>query len=76
MDDKVYELLEKLPRRHLIHLMWNALDIMQGYNGQTRQGCILEAMGSEKMHNERGGFSYRLPKTFKQIKENTEAMGL
>jgi len=76
MDDQVYELLEKLPRRNLIHLMWEALDNMQGYNGQTRQGCILEAMGAEKMDNERGTFSYRLPKTFKLIKEHTESMGL
>ena len=76
MDDRIYELLEKLPRKNLIHLMWEALDIMQGNNGNTRQGCILDAMGSEIMDNDRGTFSYRLPKTLKLIKENTESMGL
>jgi hypothetical protein len=76
MDDQVYELLEKLPRKNLIHLMWGALNIMQGYNGRTRQGCILEAMGSAVMDNDRGTFSYKLPKTLKEIKENTENMGL
>jgi len=76
MDDQVYELLEKLPRRNLIHLMWEALDIMKGYNGRTRQGCILEAMGSAVINNDRGTFSYKLPKTLKLIKENTESMGL
>jgi len=76
MDDQVYELLEKLPRKNLIHLMWGALDIMQGYNGRTRQGCVLEAMGADVLNNDHGTFSYKLPKTFKEIKENTENMGL
>ena len=76
MDEQVYELLEKLPRKNLINLMWEALDIMQGNGTRTRQGCILEAMGSAIMDNDRGTFSYKLPKTFKEIKENTESMGL
>ena len=57
--------------------MWGALDIMQGYNGRTREGCILEAMGSEVLNNEKtGGFKYRLPATLKEIKENTDCLGL
>ena len=76
MDNQVYELLEKLPRKNLIHLMWDALSIMQGYNGRTKQGCILEALGAEVMDNDKGTFSYRLPKTFKEVRENTESMGL
>ena len=76
MNDQVYELLEKLPRKNLIHLMWGALDIMQGYSGKTRQGCVLEALGAEVIQTDEGSWSYRLPKTLKQIKENTESMGL
>ncbi len=55
--------------------MWGALDVMQGYNGRTRQGCILEAMGAEVKHGKSGGFAYRL-ETLKLIKEHTETMGL
>ena len=76
MDDQIYELLEKLPRKNLIHLMWGALEIMQGYNGRTRQGCILEAMGADIKNNDRGTLSYKIPNTLKEIKENTENMGL
>lgn len=56
--------------------MWGALDIMQGYSGKTRQGCVLEALGAEVIQTDEGSWSYRLPKTLKQIKENTESMGL
>ena len=77
MQDRLYEILIKLPRKNLISLMWGALDIMQGYNGRTREGCILEAMGSEVLNNEKtGGFKYRLPATLKEIKENTDCLGL
>jgi hypothetical protein len=76
MNDKVYDLLLKLPRKNLIHLMWGALDIMEG-SCQTRQGCILESMGAEVSDNMKtGGFKYRLPPTLKEIKENTDSLGL
>jgi hypothetical protein len=75
MDDRLYEILEKLPRKNLIHLMWEALDIKHSYN--TRQECILESMGAEVKDNPKtGGFQYRLPSTLKEIKENTETMSL
>jgi len=76
MNDKIYDVLLKLPRKNLINLMWGALDIMEG-SCQSRQGCILDAMGAEVNDDMKtGGFKYRLPKTFKQIRENTDCMGL
>jgi hypothetical protein len=75
MDDKLYEILEKLPRKNLIHLMWQALDIKHVYN--TRQAAILEAMGAEVTDNPKtGAVHHRLPSTLKEIKENTESMSL
>jgi len=75
MNDKLYDILAKLPRRNLINLMWEALDVKHSYN--TRQACILEAMGAEVKDNlKTGGFQYRLPPTLKEIKENTNNLGL
>ena len=75
MNDKLYDILAKLPRRNLINLMWEALDIKHSYN--TRQGTILEAMGAKARTNEKtGGVQYRLPSTLKEIKENTNNLGL
>ena len=77
MNERLYEILEKLPRKNLINLMWDALDIMEGNGSMGRQGCIMEAMGSEVSDNMKtGGFKYRLPSTLKAIKENTDTMGL
>jgi hypothetical protein len=75
-SDKLYEILIKLPRKNLINIMWGALDEMQSYNGQSRQGCILEAMGAEKATSKSGSFKYKLPKTLAEIKRNTHTMGL
>jgi hypothetical protein len=76
LSDKLYEILIKLPRKNLVNIMWGALDEMQAYNGRSRQGCILEAMGAEKETSESGNFKYKLPKTLTKIKRNTDTMGL
>jgi hypothetical protein len=76
LNDKLYEILMKLPRRNLINIMWGALDEMQAYNGRSRQGCILEAMGAEIATSKNGSSKYKLPKSLTEIKRNTETMGL
>lgn len=71
MDDKLYELLMKLPRKNLISVMMQALDEMQAWNGRTRLHCICIALGcEEKMQND-GSQSYKVP-SLKEIKENTD----
>jgi len=71
MHDKLYEFLEKLPRAHLINLLWHALDEMQAYNGRSRTWCIMEALGGEEVEEGKWKFP-----TLKKAKENTESMGL
>jgi hypothetical protein len=51
MNDKIFELLEKLPAENLINLMWEALDIMQSNNSRTKQDCILMAAGAKETDN-------------------------
>ncbi len=75
MDDRLYEVLEKLPRKNLIHLMWEALDYMSQWNGRSRQECILMGMGAEPKTNEKGRTSYRV-QSLAEVKRNTESMGL
>jgi hypothetical protein len=77
MDDKLYEILTKLPRRNLIHLMWDALDEMQAYNGRSRQECIMLAVGNaaeSKEHESTGEISYRI-KSLAELKRSTHYMG-
>lgn len=75
MNDKLYTLLEKLPRQNLIHLMWDALDEMQAYNGRTRTTCICMAMGANEKVDENGKSRYSI-KSIKDLKEHTKNMGL
>ena len=75
MDDRLYQVLEKLPRRNLIHLMWEALDYMAQWNGRSRQECILMAMGAEPKTNDKGRTSYRV-QSLAEVKRATENMGL
>ena len=75
MNEKLYEILEKLPRKNLINLMWEALDYMQGFNGRSRTDCITMAMGAEVEETKEGRIKYTI-KSLKQVKENTESMGL
>ena len=65
------EFLEKLPRENLIHLMFQALDLMQAYNGITLKRAVVEAMGSEEIEEGK----CKIP-TLKQVKENTEGAPL
>ncbi len=71
MDDKIYDLLLKLPKKNLINLMWDALDEMQAYNGRSRQYCILSVIGAEEVNDGK----WRIPK-ITAIKRNTDSMGL
>lgn len=72
MNDKLYEILEKLPKQNVIHIMWEALDEMQSFNGRSRQHCILTAIGAKEGTKE-GKWS--VPKIDK-IKEYTDSMGM
>ena len=73
MNDKLYETLRKLPRHNLICLMDEALDIMQGYNGQTRTECIIRAIGGKIVEGDNGSIKVSIPK-LKEIKKNTETL--
>lgn len=70
MDDKLYDILMKLPKANIINLMEGSLDYMQGYNGRSRQTCILEALGADEYENEEGKISWKLP-TQKEMKKYT-----
>jgi hypothetical protein len=67
MDDKLYEILLKIPRKNLIHIMVEALDLMEQFNGRTKTYCICEAMGLEE--KEDGGWKLR---SIKKVKDYTE----
>lgn len=73
MDERLYELLLKLPRRNLVHIMWEALDLMQQYNGRSKMYCIAMAIGAKEDSKQDG--KYSIPSAQK-IKENSESMGL
>lgn len=42
---KVYN---RLPNKVKLELLWEALDIMNAYNGRTKWACIIIAMGYEQ----------------------------
>lgn len=75
MDEKLYDLLTKLPKQNIIHVMWEALDHMQAYNGRSRQACICMAIDCEEVPKENGTVAFK-PPSIKKIKELTENMGL
>ncbi len=64
--DKLHKLMMKLPRANLINLTYNALDLMQQFNGRTHYYCILRAIGAI----ETGEDKWRLP-SLKIAKEHT-----
>jgi hypothetical protein len=72
MDDKLYELLLKLPKKNLINLMCNALDEMKIYNGRSINDCICTALGCEEMEKN-GRLCWKIPnmKTIKEMTENS-----
>lgn len=71
MDHKLYNILLKLPRKNLIHLMWESLSEMQSYNGRSRTECIAIAMNADLNSNGK----YSTPSLAK-LKEITNNMGL
>ncbi len=73
MNEKLYELLMKLPKKNLINIMWSALDEMQAYNGRTRMYCIMESIGADITEMEDGGYKY-LPPSISEIKKNTNVV--
>lgn len=72
MQDELYELLMKLPRKNLIGCMMQALDEMQSWNGRTRTHCICTALGCEETVKDDGSATYKVP-PLKKIKENTDS---
>ena len=66
MHDKLYNFLLKLPKKNLVHLMSESLDLMQQYNGRTKTNCIAEALGCESNSDA----WWTLP-SLKKAKENT-----
>lgn len=76
MDDRLYDLMLKLPKKNIIHLMLGAMDSMQGYNGQSMNTCIIEAMGAEgRQDEETGKLSWKLPKV-SVLRKRTEQQPL
>jgi len=73
MSDKLYELLLKLPKKNLVNLLWESLDEMQSYNGNTKTYCICKALGfKEKEENGRIIFEEI---DLSEMKKNTDTMG-
>ena len=58
MNDKVYDLLMKLPKKNIINVMWTALDKMQSYSDNTRTSCILESLGIYLIEEDNNGFHW------------------
>jgi len=44
-DDEMICKFDKLPNHKKVLILFDALDIMQQYNGRTKQDCIILAMG-------------------------------
>jgi hypothetical protein len=77
MNNKLYEMLTKLPRRNLIHLMWAALDEMQAYNGRSSQECIMLAIeGAIEVKEKKNGQMLYKIKSLAELKRVTHNMGL
>ena len=72
MDDRLYNLILKLPKANIIHLMYKALDEMQCFNGRSCQTRTLEAMGAEEVQIG-SCVKHRLP-TLAELRRNTETM--
>lgn len=70
MNDRLYEILMKLPRKNLIHCMLEALDEMQSWNGRTKTYCITKALGGESVERDDGVY-YKMP-SLKKMREHTE----
>lgn len=73
MNDNLYELLLKLPKKNLINILWNALDEMQGYNGNTKTYCICKSLGFKEEEKD-GKLEWVIP-NMSEIKKNTDTCG-
>ncbi len=71
MSERLHEFLMKMPRANLIGLLYNSLDVMQGYNGHSRWFCIQAALGSDLKELDSGGWSAKYP-TLADAKRNNE----
>lgn len=76
MNDKLYDLLLKLPKKNLLNLLWLALDVMQSYNGQSRTKAIVTAIGGEQKEAEGDLPERYVVPSLAKIKEITDYMGL
>lgn len=59
LHPKVWEYLNKLDKEQIVEVMLEALEVMQGYNGNTINYCVVKALGGE--YNEELT-RFRLPK--------------
>ena len=50
--DQIREKFEKMPKDLKIKVLYEAIDIMQQYNGRSRVLCIAMAMGYENFEGE------------------------
>ena len=64
MIESIYEEFDKLSNENKREVLFSALDLMQQYNGRTKQYCFYSAMGYECLEQEDG--------TYKFIKEEGE----
>ena len=70
MNEKLYQFLLKLPKETLLQKMIEALDIMQGYNGQSVTQAVASACNLEMKENSEGRTVFRIKKgDLKRVKE-------
>lgn len=46
-SDEIHKQFDKLTKNQKINILYEAIDIMQSYNGRSRFYCIANAMGYE-----------------------------
>lgn len=64
-------IINLLPKKNVINLMYNALDEMQSYNGRSITECLVLAVGGEYIYDDnKGKYKYRLP-DYNSIFNNT-----
>ena len=53
IDGNLYERLTSLPKEEIVKIMYDAIELMQQYNGQSVDRCIVTALKSyEQERNE------------------------
>lgn len=56
------EALMELPKENLIAMMYNALDEMQSWNGQSRHRAIMRSLNARCTEDEDGNEHYHITK--------------